>query len=86
MQATHPANQPGWQGMNGLKELHLHTVKGHMGQVGVHLDLSYMTLSTATLVSQFLETQLKSKCEIKKKNLSLISFEMQAMKYLTEHS
>lgn len=40
--------------------------EGYMDQEW-YTRLSYMTLSTATLVSQFLETQLKIKCEIKKK-------------------
>lgn len=63
------------------QELQLYTVKGaHGGHgvgVGVHLDLSCITLSAAALVSQFLETQLRNQSVKFLKNLSLISFEMQ---------
>ena len=78
--AGHTPSKPARVARNEwTQELHLHTVKGAHGiGVGVHLDLSYMTLSTATLVSQFLETQLRNQSvKLKKKNLSLISFEMQ---------
>ena len=74
--AGHTPSKPALVARNDRsQELQLYAVKGAHGVhgvgVGAHLDLSCITLSTAALVSQFLETQLRNQSvKFKKKSVS----------------